>query len=319
MDEIQQIPLLPNPWRTEPPQPPRYDEAISEIPKGTESANTPEANSPAKRLTKAEKFYNRIVKEAGVSPTPVLTVQGMHIGTVATEVYNSSRSSDWLICHDDGSREKKEWYAVKAWDESKGEYPDVEDRESATPGLRGWCDRFYKNWSPFKTFTIQRSIRGFDLQILRSFLIAQIRSLNYQGKISISLDLERDSVTIHSDHWMNRLRQTILVRCLCIIFQLRIITWPFIALFKRHYEVVRVDWYSSRYIKDNQHPSQSRKIYATGKDESMIAEYWAPIVRQATWEKLRGSKALDEGDMERLRYTEAGVHRATIEPWGGNI
>jgi len=165
--------------------------------------------------------------------------------------------------------------------------------------LLAWCERFCKDPAAVKSFTLTRTLHGFDASLMHPCLTSHIRSLNYRGHIYISTSLTHSSVTIYSPHWINRLRAQSFVHWICIILQLWIITWPVIWWLERRYEVVRSTWYTSHLLEDPVARTNVQRVYARGRDEAGLAEFWAPAVKQAAWRRQQGGEILTEQDALR--------------------
>ena len=152
-------------------------------------------------------------------------------------------------------------------------------------------------------------VRGFNIDILRNELKTYLRSLNYQGNISVSASVHNNLVTVYSSHWINQLRHNPIIYWACIILQLWVITWPVILMLERRYHVVQSVWWSSR-DDDNNHNNGSSisyspppVIYAGGRSEEELAEFWAPVVMEAAWEQ-RIDGLLTNIDIRRLRHRQ---------------
>ncbi|OQE09140.1 hypothetical protein PENVUL_c007G07008 [Penicillium vulpinum] len=165
--------------------------------------------------------------------------------------------------------------------------------------LRMWCERFCRDPASVKSFTIHREIAGFDSNAMRNVLSSHIRELNYRGSINFSLFIAQRSVTIYSPHWINQLRTNRFVWWAVVLLQLWIITWPVIFFMEKRYEVVHTRWNASLIPESD---SPLAKCYAFGRDESSLAEYWAPAVKQAAWTRRQGEgNILTRMDADRLQ------------------
>lgn len=134
---------------------------------------------------------------------------------------------------------------------------------------------------------------------MRNVLSSHIKSLNYLGSTSFWLVKGHNTVTIYSPHWINRLRANNFVWWLFVILQLWIITWPIIWLMEKRYEVARTRWNASL---DPGSETGLIKCYAQDRDESALAEFWAPAVMQAAWTRRQGEGSmLTRLDAERLQ------------------
>ncbi|KAJ5232812.1 hypothetical protein N7468_005768 [Penicillium chermesinum] len=161
----------------------------------------------------------------------------------------------------------------------------------ADRNLRLWCERFCEDPAPVKS--------GFDESAMRNPLVSHIRSLNYHGQISCKAVLAQQSVTIFSPHWINRLRANRYIWWIVVILQLWIISWPIIWFLERRYEVAHTTWNAAR---DAGAENGLVHCYPQGRDPAMLAEYWAPAVKQAAWSRRRGEdNTLTRLDADRLQ------------------
>ncbi|KGO71166.1 hypothetical protein PITC_096530 [Penicillium italicum] len=179
---------------------------------------------------------------------------------------------------------------------------DADEEDNTSPeakNLRMWCQRFCRDPASVKSFTLHREMKGFDSNAMRNVLSSHIRELNYRGSISFDLFIAQRSVTIYSPHWINRLRANRLIWWVVVLLQLWIITWPVIFLMEKRYEVVHTRWNASLRPESD---SALAKCYAFGRDESSLAEYWAPAVKQAAWTRRQGEgDLLTRMDADRLQ------------------
>ncbi|CAG8898771.1 unnamed protein product [Penicillium egyptiacum] len=179
---------------------------------------------------------------------------------------------------------------------------DADEQDSSsldTKGLRMWCERFCRDPSSVKSFTMHRKVKGFNSNAMRNVLSSHIRELNYHGSIAFSLVTAQGSITIYSPHWINRLRTNSFVWWVVVLLQLWIITWPVIFFVEKRYEVVHTRWNASLVPESD---SPLAKCYAFGRDESSLAEYWAPAVKQAAWTRRHGQgNLLTRMDADRLQ------------------
>lgn len=137
---------------------------------------------------------------------------------------------------------------------------------------------------------------------MRSELRSYLRSLNYRGDIEITASsIQNEFVTIYSPHWINRLRNNPFVFWLCVLLQLWIVTFPVIVALEKRYQVVQSVWRSSRQVEDATAPSGWRKVYAHGRNEAKLADFWAAAVMQAAWDQQNGGEILTESDLPRLQ------------------
>ena len=142
-------------------------------------------------------------------------------------------------------------------------------------------------------FKFSRSIVGFDGSVLISSLTSHLRSLQYRGDISITVDMANRDLIVYNPHWVNKLRNNAWVYYLCIILQVWILAWPIIFLLERRYDIVRSVWYFSR-VEDGE------TRYARHRDEAAIADELAPAVTQAALERNQEGRILTAPEMQLL-------------------
>ncbi|PLN75644.1 hypothetical protein BDW42DRAFT_33761 [Aspergillus taichungensis] len=201
---------------------------------------------------------------------------------------------------------------------------DIPSETTSEAEIKMWSARFCNDPAAVKSFTITRTLSNFDYDVLRRELTGHLRSLNYEGTIRIDPALLGSRVTVYSPHWINKLRNNAFVFWACIILQLWILTWPVIWLLEKRYEVVRAQWLFSRTRFEhtgeriNEHSVRviRHTTYAAGKDEMGVAEMWAPVVRQAAWEKKLDGCTLVEDEILALKARD--VERRTRAQTGGN-
>ncbi|PLB41594.1 uncharacterized protein BDW47DRAFT_56474 [Aspergillus candidus] len=190
--------------------------------------------------------------------------------------------------------------------------------------IKMWSARFCNDPASVKSFTFTRSVNDFDYEVLRRELTGHLRSLNYEGTITIEPVLLGSRVTVYSPHWINKLRNNAFAFWACIILQLWILTWPVIWLLEKRYEVVRTQWLFSRTsfehtgerISEHSVRVIRHTEYAAGKDEMGVAEMWAPVVRQAAWEKKLGGCTLVKDEISALKARDE--ERRARAQTGGN-
>ncbi|CAG8936468.1 unnamed protein product [Penicillium salamii] len=176
---------------------------------------------------------------------------------------------------------------------------DQQDRTVAAKSLRLWCERFCNDPAPVKSFTLHRELAGFDVNAMRNVFSSHIRELNYRGTVNYNLTIAHRSVTVYSPHWINRLRANRFVWWAVVILQLWIITWPIIFFMEKRYEIANTRWFASLIPESD---SAVERCYARGRNESALAEYWAPAVKQAAWSRRQGGgDVLTRMDADRLQ------------------
>ncbi|CAI7654025.1 unnamed protein product [Penicillium manginii] len=165
--------------------------------------------------------------------------------------------------------------------------------------LKMWCERYIADPAPVKSFSLHRHLQAFSTKTIRNALDTHIRDLNYRGSLSFKQHSAHGTVTIYSPHWINRLRLNRFVWWAVVILQLWIITWPIIWLMEKRYEVAQTHWNASL---EADATTGLSKCYAQGRDESQLAQFWAPAVKHAAWTRRNGENGLlTRIDAERLQ------------------
>ncbi|KAJ5123621.1 hypothetical protein N7448_009718 [Penicillium atrosanguineum] len=175
---------------------------------------------------------------------------------------------------------------------------DADRSNKSTPGLMDWCERFCRDPARVKSFTLTRELIGFDIEPMRTELTAYLRALNYGGYIEITTSIPNSFVTIYTPHWINYLRTSTFVFWVLALTQLWIITAFVLGCLDQPYHVVSSVWRSSRELGD---PNVfSRKVYAHGRDETKLADFWAPTVAQAFLDRRNDGFMLREESLQHL-------------------
>lgn len=178
---------------------------------------------------------------------------------------------------------------------------NLDDSNEGGSSLMAWCERFCHDPAGVKSFTFTRELEGFDAEPLCSELKSYLRSTDFRGQIKITTSTQNTFVTIYSPHWINRLRNNSFIWWFCVLSQLWIVTLIVITFLERRYQVVHSVWRSSREIEDTSSPHGLRKIYAHGRDETKLADFWAPAVVQAARDQRDEGEVLTEGSIQRLQ------------------
>ena len=170
-----------------------------------------------------------------------------------------------------------------------------------TSSLMAWCERFCRDPSGIKTFTLQRKLGGFDCESLRSEVAWYLRSMSYDGHILITVDISKASLKVYSPHWYNHIRESTWFSMVIFVTQLWVILLPLFTYLEGRYEVVRSVWWSSRTVKDTAAPSGFNKIYAYGRNEAKLVDLWSPAIIQAIKDRENSGRVLKLDYLERLQ------------------
>lgn len=180
--------------------------------------------------------------------------------------------------------------------------------------LMAWCERFCRDPAGIKTFTFHRKLGGFDYESLRSEVAWYLRSMNYDGDLSITFDISNTSLKVYSPHWYNHLRETTSFQIVIFVTQLWIILLPLFAYLEGRYGIVRSVWWSSRTVQDPAAPSGFNKIYAHDRNEVKIADLWSPAIIRAIKDRENSGRVLNLDYLERLQE-RAQERMANVGPF----
>ncbi|CAI7564981.1 unnamed protein product [Penicillium pancosmium] len=154
--------------------------------------------------------------------------------------------------------------------------------------LMAWCERFCRDPARIKTFTVERDLLGFDQQAVRSEISWYLKSIDYDGNISVEVHILNKSFKVYSPH------------CQCFVK-------PLLRLFaylEVRYGVVRSVWRSSRQVKDSEAPYGVRTIYAHGRSETQIADLWSAAIAQAVKDRENSGRILGVEYLKNLQDRE---------------
>jgi hypothetical protein len=140
------------------------------------------------------------------------------------------------------------------------------------------------------SFHVAREVTGLNEQYLKDQIEGLIRNINYRGHITITFPLENPSVSVYSDHRVNRLRTHWGMIFLSIITLTIIFIWPVLFFLTKRYEVVKAEWPFSK------QEESGRTVYATVSEEQWFKR-WAKIIEKAALG--RREVALTQEDLAR--------------------
>ncbi|EFR03312.1 hypothetical protein MGYG_06311 [Nannizzia gypsea CBS 118893] len=174
----------------------------------------------------------------------------------------------------------------------------IEAETSLESTLQQWCTRYCEDKSGVKSFTLRSTVKGLDMNIIRTEIASIIRSTNYRGTINVTQETTHTALTVYSPHWINNLRTNRFVWWAVVILQLWIITWPIIILLERRYEPVTAQYYVYR-----------------------ESEYNPPFKGEVEWTKMF-APAISAAALNRRKdeiVTVADVQRATDAALNGRV
>jgi hypothetical protein len=187
--------------------------------------------------------------------------------------------------------------------------------EEGTPELREWCRRYCTSNASLKCFTMERSVEGYDWDMLRRRLEGLVRATNYRGHVKIEFPVRHSHIHVYNDCQINRWRLTRWIAMIFMFTLMFVFTWPYLFFTTKRWETVTTEW---RMSEPTAVPG--RKKYVSMSEEAWYG-MWAGTIQRAMLDRRRG--LLDQGDLERTRLGDAdageglvGAVRAGVEAMG---
>ncbi|KAJ5376691.1 hypothetical protein N7509_013577 [Penicillium cosmopolitanum] len=170
-----------------------------------------------------------------------------------------------------------------------------------------WCERFCHDPARIKTFTVERDLVGFDQEAVRSEIAWYLKSIDYDGNISVKVHILNKSFKVYSPHcqWYRHIRE---FRFAIPLLNWILLLWIFhsrlFAYLEVRYGVVRSWWSSSQKVKDTEAPYGARRIYAHGRSETQIADLWSAAIAQAVKDRENSGRILGVEYLKNLQERE---------------
>ncbi|KAF6819093.1 hypothetical protein CSOJ01_01478 [Colletotrichum sojae] len=163
------------------------------------------------------------------------------------------------------------------------------------PTLREWCHRYCASHAGLKTFTLSRTVTGFDDdERLHRQLEDLVRATHYRGKIKVSFPVNDGRIDVYNECRVNRWRFTNWVRLLCYVTFLWVLTWPYLFFRTKRFEVVEAEWAFSRRKRDPQTGKVVGREYVS-VTENQWYNMWAKAIYRGVMERRHGE--LDQRDL----------------------
>ncbi|KXH35547.1 hypothetical protein CSIM01_08454 [Colletotrichum simmondsii] len=170
-----------------------------------------------------------------------------------------------------------------------------EEVSKEPPTLREWCHRYCASHAGLKTFSLLRTVPGFDDdERLKARLEDLVRATNYRGRIDVSFPVHDSTVEIYNTCRVNRWRQTTWIRWLFYLTFLWIFAWPYLFFRTKRFEVVEAEWAFSRRRRDPQTGAARGREYVS-LSEADLYNMWARAISKAVLERRQGE--LDQRDL----------------------
>jgi hypothetical protein len=158
----------------------------------------------------------------------------------------------------------------------------------AKPTLAEWCHRYCASHAGLKCFVLRRTVVGFDQQRVREKLVTLVRAANYRGAVSVTFPMKSDRVEVYNDCRTNAWRLTPWIWWLCALTLMFILTWPYLLLRTKKFDVVVAEWPFSKPTADG-----SRAFVSISEDQWY--NMWGRAIGRAVLERRQG--ALDQQDL----------------------
>ncbi|KAI1800246.1 hypothetical protein F4811DRAFT_539820 [Daldinia bambusicola] len=147
-----------------------------------------------------------------------------------------------------------------------GSEPGLKPDFGADSGLDAWCDRFVKDSTTIKSFTLERVVANFDISWLEGQVRSLVASTDYKGQVTVQFLITHAKVVVQNPDKYNKL--------------LTAITSPFSS--KSRYEVVKAVWP----FATSKNGEQGRKCVV--QSEKTWWEEWRDPIRFAIGTKRQG-------------------------------
>ncbi|KAI5284691.1 hypothetical protein KEM54_001139, partial [Ascosphaera aggregata] len=134
--------------------------------------------------------------------------------------------------------------------------------------LNDWCFRFCSDRAKVK-YDISKD---WDKKTIEAGITALIRSLNYQGDVDISFELQHSHITFYSPPYQRD-------------------SWPVLVLLERRYEPVNALWHTKNESK-----------YATGMTETDMVNFMAPAILDAASGCRKNQEVITIDHINRMRH-----------------
>ncbi|TPX15320.1 uncharacterized protein E0L32_004597 [Thyridium curvatum] len=131
-----------------------------------------------------------------------------------------------------------------------GSSQDLEVGGGDKPTLAEWCHLYCASHAGLKAFSVRRRMVGFDEDRVRQKIEALVRASNYRGRVQVTFPVKDDLVEVFNACRTNRWRLTTWIFWLCAFTLLFLLTWPYLLVRTKRFEVVSVDWPFSRPRED---------------------------------------------------------------------
>jgi hypothetical protein len=207
----------------------------------------------------------------------------------------------------------------------------VADSEDGTPDLREWCHRYCASHAGLKTLTLERRVTGWDFDSLGHRIETLIRDTNYRGRLSVTFPVRGARVAVYNDCRTNRWRLTKWIEMLFVFTLLFVLSWPYLLLRTKRWDVVYAHWSFSRVVPAGDADGRSVQRYVNMSEKRWF-NIWGRPIRDAVLARRQGM--LGPRDLDRVDaapqppaeglagWVQAGVEAMGVVDrsfgWGGD-
>ncbi|KAI0392128.1 hypothetical protein F5Y17DRAFT_378854 [Xylariaceae sp. FL0594] len=231
------------------------------------SADSTTISSKASYLSENSKALSTLIRTlATVPPKPQVLIQGSR----GRKVDFSVRLNLMSLLVPDNPRDRMDYLRCVARDEMAyrgGSEPSLKPELGAgEEGLVAWCDRFVKDQSTVKSFTLERVVANLDHNWLEGQIRSLVASINYKGVVTVQFPVTHARVTVQTPDKVNKFFTSVA------------------TLFsgKSKYEVVKAVWP----FANAKNGEQGRKCIV--QSEKTWWEEWRDPIKYAVCQKRHG-------------------------------
>ncbi|KAJ3563552.1 hypothetical protein NPX13_g8157 [Xylaria arbuscula] len=257
------------------------------------SADSTTITSKATYLSENAKALSSLVRTlATVPPKPQIHIRGSRGRRVDFHVRLNLMS---LLVPDD-PRHRMDYLRCVAKDEMAyrgGNEPSLKPELGAgEEGLEAWCERFVRDPSSVKVFTLERVVANLDHNWLEGQIRSMIASINYNGNVSVQFPVTHARATVQNPDKVNKFFTSV--------------TTLFSG--KAKYEVVKAVWPFAN-ARNGEH---GRKCIV--QSEKVWWDEWRDPIKYAIIQKRQGW-VTNEDKLECVMKESKG-RGASLVDWG---